>query len=440
MADEFRFLSATPLAARMRPRQLADVVGQDRALGQGSALRRLITADAPVSQSIILWGPPGTGKTTIANLIATASGLNFRELSAVNAGVKDVREVIEQAKADSQLYGKQTVLFIDEIHRFSKTQQDALLPAVEAGWLVMIAATTENPSFSVIDPLLSRSLLVTLEQLKDDAIATVLSRAMADERGFAAQATLTQDAQLAVLARANGDLRRALTTLEAAGAAAWLRTTETEPQVIEITLDDVEASTTVAASRYDRAGDQHYDIISAFIKSVRGSDADAAVHYLARMIDGGEDPRFIARRLIILAAEDIGLAEPQALPLAVAAAQAVESIGMPEGRIPLAEATIFLALAPKSNSAYLAINEALADVRGGLTPNVPAHLRSNELARSVDKSGDYVYPHDDPRMIATQAYADPKVLVKNYYRPKVSGKESGLVELWAKLRQIIRKK
>ena len=439
MVDEFRFLSATPLAARMRPRTLADVVGQSKALGQGSALRRLIEANAPVSQSIILWGPPGTGKTTLANLIASASGLTFRELSAVNAGVKEVREVIEQAKADTQLYSKQTVLFIDEIHRFSKTQQDALLPAVEAGWLTLIAATTENPSFSVIDPLLSRALLITLDSLDDTSIDEVLSRALVDERGFAGQAKLESDARSAILARANGDLRRALTTLEAAAAAAWMRDGK-DVDVIDVTGEDVSASTSVAASRYDRAGDQHYDIISAFIKSVRGSDADAAIHYLARMIDGGEDPRFIARRLIILAAEDIGLAEPTALSLAVSAAQAVETIGMPEGRIPLAEATIFLALAPKSNSAYLAINEALADVRSGLTPSVPAHLRSTELSRSVGKTDDYKYPHDDPRMIAEQSYADKKVLAKTYYRPKSSGKETGLVDLWVKLRAIIRKK
>jgi len=438
MADEFRFLSATPLAARMRPKTVDDVVGQSKALGKGSALRRLVEATSPVSQSIILWGPPGTGKTTLANLIATASGLTFKELSAVNAGVKDVREVIDQAKVDSQLYSKQTVLFIDEIHRFSKTQQDALLPAVEAGWLTMIAATTENPSFSVIDPLLSRSLLVTLETLTDDAIDAVLSRALLDERGFAGQAILTDEARDGIISRANGDMRRALTTLEAAAAASWLANRQFS-DLVEIGIEDVVSSTSVAASRYDRAGDQHYDIISAFIKSVRGSDADAAIHYLARMIDGGEDPRFIARRLIILAAEDIGLAEPQALALAVAAAQAVESIGMPEGRIPLAEVTIFLALAPKSNSAYLAINDALADVRSGLTPNVPAHLRSNELSRSVDKTTDYIYPHEEPRMIAQQDYADKKVLAKNYYLPKASGKENAFVELWAKLRAIIRK-
>ena len=422
----------------MRPRTLSDVVGQAKALGKGSALRRLIEATSPVSQSIILWGPPGTGKTTLANLIASATGLTFRELSAVNAGVKEVREVIEQAKVDAQLYSKQTVLFIDEIHRFSKTQQDALLPAVEAGWLTLIAATTENPSFSVIDPLLSRSLLISLEPLEDESISEVLSRTLADERGFNGQAELENEARAAILARANGDLRRALTTLEAAAAAAFMRLGK-DVDSITINSHDVIASTSVAASRYDRAGDQHYDIISAFIKSVRGSDVDAALHYLARMIDGGEDPRFIARRLIILAAEDIGLAEPSALSLAVAASQAVETIGMPEGRIPLSEATIFLALAPKSNSAYVAINEALADVRSGLTPVVPAHLRSNELSRSVGKSEDYKYPHDDPRMIAEQSYADKKVLSKSYYRPKPSGKETGFVELWSKLRAIIRK-
>ena len=440
MVDQHRFLSSTPLAARMRPTRLDEVVGQPTALANGSALRRLVEADRPKSNSVILWGPPGTGKTSIANLVAAEKAVNFVQLSAITAGVKEVREAIESAKTDLGLYQRQTVLFLDEIHRFSKSQQDTLLPAVEAGWVVLVAATTENPSFSVISPLLSRSLVVQLEPISADDIRAILDIALADARGFAGQAELSDEACNTILAWASGDLRRALTILEAAAASAYERVGEPKT-LVSITEDDVLASTSRAANRYDRVGDQHYDIISAFIKSVRGSDVDAALHYLARMIDGGEDPRFIARRLIILAAEDVGLADPTALPLAVACAEAVALIGMPEGRIPLSEATIYLALAPKSNSAYTAINAALADVASGLTPPVPAAMRSTEISTAAAKASGhgYRYPHDDPKTVLSQNYVDDAVLAKSYFKPKPVGREASFVDLWTKLKGIIRK-
>ncbi len=424
----------------MRPSCLNQVVGQEKALAVGSALRRLLENDRPKSLSIVLWGPPGTGKTSIANLVAFEKGVSFVQLSAVTAGVKEVREVIEQAKADLGLYNRQTVLFLDEIHRFSKSQQDSLLPAVEAGWLVLIAATTENPSFALIAPLLSRSLVVQLDPISDAAIAGVLKGALSDERGFASQAAVSDEAMATIIDWSSGDLRRALTILEASAATAYDRCTD-ERDCLLVTPEDVQASTSRAANRYDRVGDQHYDIISAFIKSVRGSDVDAAMHYLARMIDGGEDPRFIARRLIILAAEDVGLGDPAALTLAVSCAESVALIGMPEGRIPLAETTIYLALAPKSNSAYKAITAALLDVSNGLTPPVPSAMRSTSLARTdaTQKGLSYKYPHDDARTVVEQKYVDDIVLEKEYYQPKEVGREAALAKLWLKLRQIIRK-
>lgn len=417
--------NSTPLAARMRPREPGEILGQERVLVAGSPLSRLLSAE-PSAQSVILWGPPGVGKTSIAHVIA--AGRKLVQLSAVTAGVKEVREVIEAAKSDLELYGKPTCLFLDEIHRFSKSQQDSLLPAVEAGWVVLIAATTENPSFSVIAPLLSRAVTAALEPLTDDSIATLLKRAAGEPRGLAGEVLLSEQVIALITRLAAGDARRALTTLEATAYAALERGAEIPA---DLTVDDVETAVSSAPARYDRAGDMHYDVISAFIKSVRGSDADAAVHYLARMIDAGEDPRFIARRLVILAAEDIGLADPGALAIATAAADAVAFIGMPEGRIPLAEATIYLATAPKSNSAYKAINDALDDVRNGLTPSVPPHLRS---ATGVG----YVYPHDDPRGISTQEYAPKGVSEKSYYKPTEFGAEKERASLWRQIRSIIR--
>lgn len=435
----------------MRPSTLAEVVGQEQILRPGSPLIALAT---PVEQgakvaaaSVLLWGPPGTGKTTLAQVVARSSGRRFVELSAITAGVKEVREVLDRARNDKDLYGVSTVLFLDEIHRFSKAQQDALLPGVEAGVVVLIAATTENPSFSVISPLLSRSLVVTLESLSDDDIKSLILRAVVDPRGLAAAVTIDDELINQILRLSLGDARRALTILESAAISALSRPTPTKgakggkaTKVAAIALEDIESAADRALLRYDKDGDQHYDVISAFIKSVRGSDADAAIHYLARMIEGGEDPKFIARRLMILAAEDIGLADPHALPLAVAAAETVAMIGMPEGRIPLAEATIYLALAPKSNTAYNAINAALQDVRNGVVGQVPNALKSSNFAKAQSQGAGvgYEYPHDSSRAVVPQRYLDDKVLGRKYYLPKDVGQERELGERWAKLREIIR--
>ncbi len=439
------FSGAMPLAARMRPTSLEELVGQGHLLKPGSPLQALATKAIPgersSSVSVILWGPPGTGKTTIAQLVARLSGRRFVELSAITAGVKDVREVMERARADRDAYGVNTVLFLDEIHRFSKAQQDALLPGVENGWIVLIAATTENPSFSVISPLLSRSLLLTLTLLSDADLVAVLKRAVLAPQGLAGAISVDEDILAQIALVSGGDARRALTILEAAATVAIGNAPKGASNSTTAVLEEhVSAAMDRALVRYDKDGDQHYDVISAFIKSVRGSDADAAVHYLARMIEAGEDPRFIARRLIILAAEDIGLADPHALPLAVAAAEAVAMIGMPEGRIPLAEATIYLCLAPKSNSAYNAINQAIEDVRAGLFGEVPKPLRSSNHAgaKGAGAGVGYLYPHDDPKAVVPQRYLDDKTLNRSYFQPKDIGVERELVERWAKLRGIIR--
>jgi putative ATPase len=444
------FSGAMPLAARMRPSSLAELVGQSHLLKPGSPLQALASKAVPGEKSstvsVILWGPPGTGKTTIAQLVARLSGRRFVELSAITAGVKDVREVMERARADRDAYGVNTVLFLDEIHRFSKAQQDALLPGVENGWIVLIAATTENPSFSVISPLLSRSLLLTLTALDDTDIVILLNRALSAPQGLGNQVTASSDVLAQIALISGGDARRALTILEAAATVCLGSKPDTDlaqkltKQPVLLTEEHVSGALDRALVRYDKDGDQHYDVISAFIKSVRGSDADAAIHYLARMIEAGEDSRFIARRLIILAAEDIGLADPAALPLAVAAAEAVALIGMPEGRIPLAEATIYLALAPKSNSAYNAINLAIEDIRGGLFGEVPKPLRSSNHsgAKGAGAGVGYLYPHDDPKSVVSQRYLDDKTMNRIYFSPKSIGVERELVERWAKLRSIIR--
>ncbi|MFM6963199.1 MAG: replication-associated recombination protein A [Micrococcales bacterium] len=433
------YSALAPLASRMRPTQISEVVGQNHLLQPGAPLTKLAEplgeSTTASTTSVILWGPPGTGKTSLAKAIAQSSSRRFIELSAVTAGVKDVREAMEQARTDRDGFGHSTILFLDEIHRFSKAQQDALLPGVEGGWVVLIAATTENPSFSVISPLLSRSLLLTLKPLTDADLAGLLERALQSERGLAGRYELAAEQRDQIVAISGGDARRSLTILEAASLAAEARDSN------QITAADIEISMDRALVRYDRDGDQHYDVISAFIKSVRGSDADAATHYLARMLEAGEDPRFIGRRLIILAAEDIGLADPQALPLAVAAAEAVAKIGMPEGRIPLAEATIYLALAPKSNTAYNAINEAIQDVRAGRIGAVPLPLRSSNYAGAAKTTGagkGYVYPHDDSRAVVEQQYLDERLAGASYYQPKALGAEAEIGARHSKLRSIIR--
>ncbi|MHC5256892.1 replication-associated recombination protein A [Streptomyces sp. UC4497] len=426
--------SASPLAVRMRPRVLDEVVGQQHLLKQGSPLRRLVGegGSGPAgASSVILWGPPGIGKTTLAYVVSKATNKRFVELSAITAGVKEVRAVIEGARRALGAHGKDTVLFLDEIHRFSKAQQDSLLPAVENRWVTLIAATTENPYFSVISPLLSRSLLLTLESLTDDDLRGLLARALTEERGLDGAVTLAEDAEDHILRVSGGDARRALTALEAAAGAAIAKGEET------ITLESVEESVNRAAVTYDKGGDQHYDVASALIKSIRGSDVDAALHYLARMIEAGEDPRFIARRLMISASEDIGLADPTALPTAVAAAQAVAMIGFPEAALTLSHATIALALAPKSNAATTAIGAAMEDVRKGLAGPVPPHLRDGHYkgAAKLGHAQGYVYPHDVPGGIAAQQYAPDAIAGRRYYQPTRYGAEARYADVVERVRE-----
>ncbi len=423
-----------PLAARMRPRTLDDVVGQEHVLGPGSPLRQLVSGDTSAAVSLILWGPPGTGKTTLAHLVSSATGRRFVELSAVNAGVKEVRAVVEGARRSLAVGGADTVLFVDEVHRFSKTQQDALLPAVENGWVLLIAATTENPHFAVVSPLLSRSLVVTLTPLTDENLRAVVERAITDPRGLADRLTLSDDAAEHLVRIAGGDARKALTALEAAAGAV------AAAGGAAIELPDVEQAVDRAAVRYDRDGDQHYDVTSALIKSIRGSDVDAALHYLARMVEAGEDPRFIARRLVVHASEDIGMADPSALQTAVAAMHAVAFIGLPEARITLAQAVIHLAVAPKSNAVVRAIDGALSDVRSGRVGPVPAALRdaSYSGAAGLGHGQAYRYPHDDPRGVVPQQYAPDSVAGREYYLPSTHGSEQEIAERVTRIRSILR--
>ena len=448
---------SAPLAVRMRPQNLDEVLGQQHVLGPGAPLRRLIEGDG--DSSIILYGPPGTGKTTLAGLVSQATGRRFTALSALNAGVKEVREVISEAQRQLS-YGRRTVLFIDEVHRFSRTQQDALLSAVENRTVLLVAATTENPSFSVVGPLLSRSLLLQLQPLGEADLRTLLSRACTDPRGVSAgrqvQArgsvvdfSLSDEALTSIVALAGGDARRALTYLESAADSAWVgfdsqsltptSGSNRSANHVVITDDDVKRSVDRALVRYDRQGDQHYDVISAYIKSIRGSDPDAALHYLARMIEAGEDPRFIARRLVIHASEDIGMADPTALLAAQAAAQAVATIGLPEARLTLAQATVHLATAPKSNAIIRAIDSALADVRAGKIGTIPAHLRDGHYAgaKKLGNAQGYKYPHDDPRGVLAQNYRPEPVKNARYYEPSTHGAEKMIATRLAVLRKII---
>ncbi|WP_053202097.1 replication-associated recombination protein A [Jiangella muralis] len=422
-------IAGRPLAVRMRPRTLDEIVGQQHLLGPGTPLRRLVEDDQPMA--LVLWGPPGTGKTTLAYVVSRATQRRFVELSAVTAGVKDVRAIIDTARKELARGGAGTVLFVDEVHRFSKTQQDALLPGVENRWVSLVAATTENPYFALISPLLSRSLLLTLEPLDDDAIREVMRRALASSRGLDGAVSIDDDAHDHLLRLAGGDARRALTYLEAAAGGAVDGV---------ISLDVAEKAVDRAAVRYDRDGDQHYDVTSAMIKAIRGSDADAGLHYLARMAEAGEDPKFLARRLVILASEDIGMADPTALQTAVAGAQAVQLIGWPEAQITLAQVVIALALAPKSNSVVTAIGAAVADVRAGLAGPVPPHLRDAHYSGSkkLGHGTSYAYAHDDPRGVVEQQYAPDAVADKQYYQPGTRGAERDYADRYAKLRRIIR--
>lgn len=434
--------SATaPLAVRMRPRTLDEMVGQQHLLAPGSPLRKLTEATGPANvgpSSIMLYGPPGTGKTTLAHVISQAPDRKFVELSAISAGVKDVRRVMEQALDNRDLYGRTTILFLDEIHRFNKAQQDALLPGVENRWVVLVAATTENPSFSVVSPLLSRSLLLTLEPLTNDDVAELIDRAVTEERGLNNTVQLEDDARTYLIRMAQGDARRALTTLEAA-AGVGLDQAGTDDQRPVVTMEHAAQAMDQAVLRYDKDGDQHYDVISAFIKSIRGSDVDAALHYLARMIHAGEDARYIARRLIVHASEDIGMADPTALQSAVAAAQSVQLIGMPEGRIPLAQAVVHLATAPKSSGAYDGINQALADVQAGRAGVVPKHLRDAHYAgaKALGHGAGYKFPHSYPHSIVAQQYLPDELQGRQYYHPTANGREQMLSERLTRLRAVL---
>jgi putative ATPase len=416
----------------MRPATLDEVVGQDHLLRAGSPLRRMVEGSG--AASVILYGPPGTGKTTLASLISQATGRRFEALSALSAGVKEVRAVIDVARR-AAAHGEQTVLFIDEVHRFSKTQQDALLSAVENRIVLLVAATTENPSFSVVAPLLSRSLILQLQPLDADAVRSVVRRAIDDPRGLGGQIDVADDAVELLVQLSAGDARRALTALEVASETAGAAGEQ-------VTIATIEQSLDKAAVRYDRDGDQHYDVVSAFIKSVRGSDVDAALHYLARMLVAGEDPRFVARRLMILASEDIGMADPMALQTAVAAAQTVQLIGMPEAQLTLAHATVHLATAPKSNAVTTALGAAMSDIREGKAGLVPAHLRDGHYsgAAKLGHAIGYKYSHDHPDGVVPQQYPPDELVGVDYYQPTNHGAEREITSRLEKLRAIIRKK
>ena len=415
-----------PLAARMRPRSFDEYIGQDHIIGAGSVLRRSIEADR--LPSIILWGPPGAGKTTLASLIANLTRSHFEQISGVASGVADLRRVAAEARQRLGMSAQSTILFVDEIHRFNKAQQDVILPYVEDGTLVLIGATTENPSFEVVSPLLSRARVFALEALTDEQVKRIVKTAAADaERGLGAlRPRLDEQALNALVNLANGDARTALNALELAVSAA----SPDADGIRRIDIAMVEDAMQRRSLRYDKAGDLHYDTISAFIKSVRASDPDAAVYWLARMLEAGEDPLFIARRLVILASEDIGMADPHGLVVAVAAQQAVHFIGLPEGRIPLAEAAVYLATAPKSNKSYMALNEAMRDVQRTRNEPVPLHLRNavTGLMKDMGYGADYKYAHDYEGAYTPTQNLPASLSDRRYYRPGNQGYEARVQE------------
>ena len=425
-----------PLASRMRPQSLDEFVGQEHLVGPGKPLRVAIERDRP--HSAILWGPPGSGKSTLAFLLAKYTKAHFEALSAVTVGVAEVRQVIETARRRLQR-GQRTVLFLDEVHRFNKAQQDALLHAVEQGIVIFIGATTENPFFYLTPPLLSRCRLYRLEPLTAEQILLLLERALKDERGLGKFNVQADGEALQFIAeRSGGDARRALNALEAAFLTAMeTRQSREEREPVRITLSTVQSVMSDAPLAYQRTGDDHYDVASAFIKSIRGSDPDAAVYWLARFLASGEDPRFIARRMVIAAAEDIGLADPMALVVAVAAAHAVEIVGMPEAQIPLAEAAIYLATAPKSNSAYKAISKAMNEIEQHGPQPVPMHLRdaSYKGAQKLGHGVGYLYPHDFPDHYVPQEYLPPTVKGLPFYEPTDQGCEKAIAERLKRLRK-----
>jgi len=414
-----------PLAQRMRPETLEQFTGQEHILGKNKPLYNIITSDKLVS--MIFYGPPGTGKTSLAKIIASLSKAEFTQLNAVAAGVKDVRQVIEQARESWSLHNRRMILFIDEIHRFNKAQQDVLLSAIEKGTIIFIGATTENPFFYLTGPLLSRTRLFVFESLQKEEITSLLEKALTDkERGLGKLKPEVDPGVLEYLSgKANGDARVALNALETAVISAG-----SSEDAIKVTLQEAAEAMQKRLLSYDRQGDDHYDMASALIKSIRGSDPDAALYWMARMIKGGEDPLFIARRLIISASEDIGNADPRALPLAVSAAQAVQMIGLPEGKIPLAQAATYLAGAPKSNASYLAINEALEAVEKEENQPVPRHLKDSSYkgARRLEHGKGYQYPHDYPGHYIEQDYLPPAVKNKKFYRPTGQGMEKEIQE------------
>lgn len=431
MSMEDKLKKNAPLADRMRPETLGEFFGQKHILGEGKFLNRSIKADRITS--MILYGPPGTGKTTLAMIIANTTNMRFEKLSAVTSGVKDIREVMDRAEESLKLYNKRTILFIDEIHRFNKAQQDALLPFVERGIIILIGATTENPYFEVNKALLSRAMVLVLDSLTRDDLKGLLNKALSDKnKGLGNyNVNITHDAIDYLITVAEGDARILLNSLE----IGVLSTPSSEEGIVELDLDKIKESIQIKTAKYDKGGNEHYDTISAFIKSMRGSNPDAAIYWLAKMINAGEDPKFIARRIIIAASEDVGNADPNALQVAIAAFNAVNTVGMPEGRIPLAQATIYVATAPKSNRSYLAINKALEDIKSMETAKVPIHLKSTGYsgAEKLGNGKGYKYPHDFDGNYVTQDYLPEEFRGKTYYEPSNNGYEKDIEERLSKL-------